>query len=438
MKDIPDIAFVGITERVSQRYLMPGREDTPITDILGLGDLIAAPVYPLSLEYHFLVLAIYLHDGMSARELKLLAPDGRMVFNFKLESFAQEPTVAKEMGVTAAPLSSKWTTVVLPLRVQSGNQGMIFGPGVHRLVCQIGASEVTIGEIRCCEVTVAELTPDRIAAIRSNPNAVKSVKYNIECNTCKSGIFAYASLERKPDLEAEGSRWYRDIPDQFQCSCGSLGLDLTYLRRNLHFFLGRPIGSATAKLEPLYTSNMVESIRADFEDVLARKANDELAIQSFMEEHPIVLSRFAAQRIFFRPTILTRYKADFAILAPGGELVLIEIERPNVQMVKADGAPTAEFNHAFDQANDWLREFLDHRSAALSCIAVDLQPHQVSRIRAVVIQGRDASVTEDTRRKLKIRKFGEVEFLTYDDLLLSLSSVASDLRKSRVVNVDEA
>ncbi len=43
------------------------------------------------------------------------------------------------------------------------------------------------------------------------------------------------------------------------------------------------------------------------------------------------------KRIFVKPPILTKYFADFAVLNARDELLLVEIGRPSLKLVKKDG-----------------------------------------------------------------------------------------------------
>ena len=85
------------------------------------------------------------------------------------------------------------------------------------------------------------LTPERIAAIRSDPRAAKFIRVVMGCKKCPSKLVAYAGLERDPKQEAEGSVWYADLPDRFDCECGSASYDLSSTRRNLAALLGHHV-----------------------------------------------------------------------------------------------------------------------------------------------------------------------------------------------------
>lgn len=115
----------------------------------------------------------------------------------------------------------------------------------------------------------------------------------------------------------------------------------------------------------------------------------EQELQDFLESHPIFFHVFLPKRIIFKPPILTKYFADFAVLNARDELLLIEIERPHLKMLKKDAGRTADLEHAFHQVRTWKQVLDDHRAAALD--AIGLQLHEVAKVRGVVVAGRKPS-----------------------------------------------
>jgi Domain of unknown function (DUF4263) len=124
------------------------------------------------------------------------------------------------------------------------------------------------------------------------------------------------------------------------------------------------------------------------------------------------------RRFFFKPPILNFFNADFAIVTPQKELILIEIERTTTRLMNKDGGMAGPLRHAFDQVHDWLHTLDEHRLAALDALKIDR--NLVSSIRGVVIAGRDRGYDAQHLRRLKGVDYGKVIFLTYDDLLFSL------------------
>ena len=170
----------------------------------------------------------------------------------------------------------------------------------------------------------------------------------------------------------------------------------------------------------MYEHGALEGIREAYVRLLASAKREEV-VQKFMEKNPVLLHQFPAERLFVKPAILTLFSADFAVLTPMRELVLIELERPDTPLMRKNGDVAAPLNHALDQVRNWLQVVDDHRLAALDCLGIEKE--QVSAVRGVVIAGRDVGHDAKQLRKLKGVDWGRISFLTYDDILFSLDAL---------------
>jgi hypothetical protein len=82
--------------------------------------------------------------------------------------------------------------------------------------------------------------------------------------------------------------------------------------------------------------------------------------------------------------------------------------------------------HAIDQVRDWLLKVEDQRPAVLE--ELGLKANDVTKIRALVVAGRDGDWNPDHLRNLKRADFGErITVCTYDDLLACLESLANEM-----------
>ncbi len=286
-------------------------------------------------------------------------------------------------------------------------------------------SFITTGQLNYYFIETNPLTSERIAAIKSDPTATKAVRIIYTCNECKDEMKAYAALERDDKQEGEGYMWYENIDDVFSCSCGKSNINNTYIKRNLHSLLGQ------SKREggqfgyvPLYERGALEQILHDFKALIKENSKEE-NLQKFIQNHTIVLHQFPAERILFKPPLLNKHIADFAILTPQKELLLIEIERTNTRLLKKDGHIAAPLSHAFDQVRDWLHCTDEHRLAVLDDLGINKD--DVSLIRGVVIAGTDSGYDAAHLRKLKGADWGRVIFLTFDDLSLALNSLINNI-----------
>ncbi len=127
-----------------------------------------------------------------------------------------------------------------------------------------------------------------------------------------------------------------------------------------------------------------------------------------------------SKKIMFKPPILTKHFADFAVLKARDELVLVEIEKPHLKMLKKDGGSTAELEHAFHQVRTWKQVLDDHRVAALE--AIGLKFSEVAKVKGVVVAGRKPS-DEKKLRMLRSLSNSDIELFTYDDLLSAVTEL---------------
>lgn len=91
------------------------------------------------------------------------------------------------------------------------------------------------------------------------------------------------------------------------------------------------------------------------------------------------------KKILHEPSVLTKKKADFRILSTQGIFYLIEIEKPQTQLIKRDGGFHAELQKGIDQVRDWSIVVGDHRNALLS--ELGLSQGVVREIRYILVAG---------------------------------------------------
>jgi hypothetical protein len=224
--------------------------------------------------------------------------------------------------------------------------------------------------------------------------------------------------------EADGFLWYADLPDQFDCSCGATHFDLRSIKRNLHGLLGHTIFAPTSEVRifPLYEQGAIQNAHTQFLRLLDQSPAEE-TLQKFIEANPIVLHQFPADKIFFKPAVLTFFKADFAVLTSRKELILIEIERTKTRLMNKNGDAAGPLNHSLDQVRNWLHVIDEHRVAVLASLGID----RVSAVSGVVIAGRDRGYDSEHLRRLKGIDRGRISFMTFDDLAFSLWALAENL-----------
>ncbi len=279
--------------------------------------------------------------------------------------------------------------------------------------------------------TVPPFTPEDIAAIRSDPLGLKIVQLRLSCKICHVELRTYTGLERNDKLEAKGWIWYESLLENFPCECADKRnvFSLRYIRTGLNGVLRRsftPAGKATASTVDtvrLYERTALEQDCREFLKLIRSKAKEE-EVQKFLESHTIFFSSFLPAKLMVKKPVLTKYIVDFAVVNQRKELLLIEIERPGIPLVKKDGGIRSELQHAIDQVRRWIQVFNDHRSAALESFGLKLA--DVARVKGVVIAGR-TPLDEKQARLLRATSWGDIEFFTYDDLLEGTSDIIKQI-----------
>ena len=414
------IIFLGLCERAA--YVQEGNTSIFKWNILGLKHVLLSYIYPFNLCGVTLGIAFDQNTLQDGTVLRISDQEGKEVGTIKLEFRYVKPTIEEKAFKKSGPMiqvpDQGWLTAFLTI---SSRDIVINNPGVYFLSAVINDNSLIIGQFHLALIDPPPITQERIAAIKSDPNAAKAVIVKVGCKKCPDEYKIYAALEPNKKLEETGHNQFQSIPDDFICSYGTTKIDLRIIRRNLHGLLGQKNNdSHQAAFTPLYEASSLEDIRSNFLELLKANPKEEL-LQQFIQENPVLLHQFPAEEIFFKPPILTFFKADIGIVTHQKELILIELEKTSTKLIKRDGGLHSELNHAFDQVRDWLPIVDEHRLAVLDSLNIDRS--MVSTIRGVVIAGRDIGYDAKHLRRHKGTDWGRITFLTYDDLLFSLDSL---------------
>lgn len=113
-------------------------------------------------------------------------------------------------------------------------------------------------------------------------------------------------------------------------------------------------------------------------------------------------------------------RCDFAWLndnSDGPEWVLVEIEKPKLELFKMDNEPTRQLNHAFEQVKSWRRYFNEHHSEKKRIFGA------VGRFRFILVGGDKESWSTDSASKWRIdnNKESEIEIRSSDIFLRALT-----------------
>ncbi len=418
-EDLP-VVFLGLCERAA--HVREGNTNLFKWNVLGLKTVFVSYIYPLKLDGLAIGFAFPTTIAAEEAKFRISSAEGNEVGTINLMAQAVTPEEDDFIAQKDQPLlllpEYGWTTAFLPL---GATQWVVNEPGVYYLEQLKAGGPVRVGTLKFAAADAAPLSAERIAAIKSEPNAAKAVRLELGCRHCSAKFRVYAALDRSSRAEGEGWLWYQDAPEKFQCDCGKTTMDLQYIRRNLHGMLGhQPPGASEFQFMPLYEKSSLQSIRTTFAQLIGREPREE-TLQQFINKNPILLHQFPADKIIPKPPILTTYVADFGIVTPQKELILIELEKTTTRLMKKDGDMAAPLSHAFDQVRNWLHEVDEHRLAVLDSLNIDREA--VSSVRGIVIAGRDLGYDARNLRRLKGVDYGRVAFLTYDDLVFALDGL---------------
>jgi len=103
--------------------------------------------------------------------------------------------------------------------------------------------------------------------------------------------------------------------------------------------------------------------KAELENAIANNSEHQLLEvlkkNSFLF-YDLYSRKFGIQPNFSEVPFGSKYRCDFCWLndnSDGPEWVLVEIEKPDITLFKANGDPTYELNHAIEQVKSWERYF---------------------------------------------------------------------------------
>jgi hypothetical protein len=430
---VPRIALLGICDHA--RYDQGNPPYLSHLHILGLRKVVLGLIYPLDLSHLCLALAVFgvessnlgmvllrnqQGDEVFRIEIKI-SPDGELKAEGTVEDRASSPHMLIPVGK-----GPSWTTLAIPLK------GVILNePQDLDVFMKSDEEEIHLGVLSFGLATAPPLTADRIAAIKSDPRAIKALLFVLRCKVCDSTLRITASLE-KPEKKEAGTVWYQDLPDEFTCACGKTKMSLRILKTNMHGLLGKTdISMNNLSISTLYQNDTIDRISEKFFQLVRSKPREE-EVQRFLSSNPIIFHFLSPIRLFEKPPILSKHQADFAILDSRGTLVFIELERPDVLLLRKDGAASAEIEHAISQVRDWLYLYEKHRSAVLECL--EIQEREVTRVKGLVIAGRDEGSDPDNLRKFKWQDRGAIDCQTYDDLLGNVAALSREMKAVQIVD----
>ena len=383
------------------------------------------PVFPIHLRGFKLALAIYQPQAGESLKLVFRGTENQPSFDIGMQitgstiSNAQTDTSTIDTEITSGLIDQGWAFIVTEISADI----MVGYAGVYQVFLSSPDGEQYVQTVTFAHAPRPPYSAEEITAIKSDPMARKFVRMLVTCKLCGEGLKVYAGIERSPSLESQGFRLNYEIKeDNFVCSCGKTQFSLIPIRTGLHGLLQRnvnPQTDETISAVKLYEKTALEESCRQMLKLISADTDEE-QLQNLLESHPIFFHVFMPTRIMFKPKILTKYVADFALLNARNELLLVEIEKPHLRLLKKDGDITAGLEHAFHQVRTWKQELDDFRDAALD--AMGLKREEVASLRGVVVAGRKPS-DEKKLRLLRAASTPAIELFTYDDLLNSVTEL---------------
>lgn len=421
--DCPPVAFLGVSEVFNiQRNIDPRFR---VFNIAGLRMEIISSLYPLPLSSLKLVFAIYDFVNLAPFDI-LFISQGKEIFtvHFGAEVLEEENLKQPHGGLDEMLMIAEKSWIVTSFAFAEEQFPFAPGPMMIEVKLKWKNTEAQIGTLNFFYIRAAQLTPERIIAIKSDPQAVKSARFGLKCKKCQDEIKFFTALE-KSDIQDEFT-WYQNLPDAFVCKCSATNISLQFIKESFHSVLGKRFGQVRDQifLSKLYGKAMLEETFERFKDLL-ESTPDEEQVQQFLNHNPILFHQFSPELVIPKAPLLNKYVSDYLIPSKSSDLYFIEIESPQKKILKKDGV-TAEFTHAFTQVRDWIHLFNNHRAACVEMIG--LSGLDIGGLRGIVIIGR--SQNEDGPDLIKHKSFdqGAVTFLTYDDLLESLGSLIAHFK----------
>jgi hypothetical protein len=425
----PRLAFLGVCERAT--FVKQGHPIVWCHNIIGLRHTLINYFYPAEAKGWYLVLACYEPHALDEYHIRLVDESGEQLFTVDMEFEQKNDDEKKETPRDQRSWRFFGSSGPNWILFHQSLEGMLIQrPGLIKVLFRTKDSkeELCIGTLYTALIVSPQLTEDRIAAIRADPRAAKSVRVVIGCKKCPSKYYINAGINKPKDLDGVEKVWYEDIPDSWQCSCGSTVVDLTSIRRGIPGAIGTPVPqiqeSSGMSIVRMYERGALADLCGDFGALLDENPPEE-EVQKFLQDHTVFLHRFSPVRIRPKAPVLTKHFTDFAILDTRSLLVLVEIEKPGLKLLKKNGDITQKLQHSFDQVRSWMHTIKRRWAATLDCMG--FRDDEVAGIRYAVVAGRDHGYPSDLLMRLKGADHGPIEFFTFDDLLEDTITLSREL-----------
>lgn len=172
------------------------------------------------------------------------------------------------------------------------------------------------------------------------------------------------------------------------------------------------------------TRRQYASLLAEFKFLLDSDPDREQTLQTFLQAHPELL---CPGHVHMWPKLpFGRHITDFVFRDAVNDYVLVELERSTLALFRQDGHASADLTHAHGQILDWKRYLEDNLHTVqreLGLTGISTNPN------GLVVIGRSADLTIETRRKLKTmtNDTPKLRIMTYDDVYDNAKAVLENI-----------
>jgi hypothetical protein len=429
--------FLGIAPRAQRRGFA--------IDVIGLSHVMDAIIYPMQLEPLLMVFAVpALKDFAKVAERILftntVVPSEQAWVDLKQLEPLQMPVGA------AAPQRSSPDTFNIPLITEIISPAfqlvaiqcpplLIRQPTKVRVDWIIDGETSEVGEFVCAFRKPVAISQEELRALKGRPGALRSICLRLECKVCADCIELSADLDPSdpPAARRPDALMIHDAPDVWRCGCGKTEVPTIFAKQALPTLFREPAlvpGKMNFSFTRHYEADGLLTVFQSFQQLINSDPPEE-DVQKFLEQCPIFWHFLSPQRILYKPAILTKKRADFAILNSSRVLYLVEIEKPQSRIVTAKGGIGADLQRGADQIRDWKVTVGDHRHALIA--ELGFEDKDVHDIRFILIAGLAHRVSRDALIKLRRNKVIDGDFLTFDDLSTFVHRLAGSLSQFEII-----
>lgn len=298
----------------------------------------------------------------------------------------------------------------------------ILGPTTLRVEWICNGARVQLGDLQLGFKGLPPLTIEERRALLASPHVIGKVKIAIKCKECGECFEAIAYLDEEARARDDSGKMLpllSSMDDYWCCKCKNINADVSIFKRSAEAVFRNQIrtqGDSYTSLAPAYQHSRLLGMVNEFREIVATARREE-DVQKFIESNPIVWSFLTPKKILHKPSILTKYKADFAILSYDKTLHFVEIEKPSTRLFRKTGGRHSDVQQPFNQISDWKITVENHRQAVLD--EINIKREDVSAIRYIVVAGTEPDAASMIRRDAPT----DTTFLSFGDLCGYLSVI---------------